>query len=282
MTLSMSVSELVLSEGLFVKLSRAVETAVLLLRTRTPLSVWRGMVGRMLATTGNRSQGEANYIADRAKALRLSQDWFSPSIPRWRKLFKRTGLDTEGSLQLLEIGSFEGNSSTFLLDTFGHSILTCVDTWGGLNKQEAVVYEKMRVEESFDLNTARYRDRLIKFKGTSEAFFAQIDVSKATYDLIYVDGSHYFDDVLIDAIRCFSMLKVGGLMIIDDYLWTGFKRMEANPIIAVNTFIRVKKRYLRVVEAGPQLMILKLASEDYAGFEAFTAGWTLDTPTKTP
>lgn len=255
------------------KLSRVIETIALLLRTQTPLSVWRGVVRRMLASTGNRSQDEANYIADRAKALRLSEDWFSPSIPRWRELFKRTGLDTEGRLQLLEIGSFEGNSSTFLLDTFGHSTLTCVDTWGGLNKHEAVMYEKRKVEESFDFNTARYRDRLIKFKGTSEAFFAQTDVSKETYDFIFVDGSHYFDDVLIDAVRCLSMLKVGGLMIFDDYLWTGFKRIEANPIIAINMFVRVKKKYLRIVEAGPQLIIVKRASEDYTGFEAFTAGW---------
>lgn len=227
----------------------------------------------MLTGTANGAKGEADDIAQRTKALRLSQDWFSPAIPRWRKLFKRIGIDTGAALQLLEIGSFEGNSSTFLLETFRHGTLTCVDTWGGLNSHEAAMYEKRKVEESFDLNTARYRDRLIKFKGTSGAFFAQTDVSKETYDFIFVDGSHYFDDVLVDAVRCFSMLKVGGVMVLDDYLWTGFKRIEANPIIAVNIFVRAKKKYLRVVEAGPQLIIVKRASEDYAGFEAFTAGW---------
>lgn len=253
------------------KLSTAIATVGLLLRTRTPLSVWRGLAARMM--TGGGGGSDAGYIAERTKALRLSEDWFSSSIPRWPGLFKRTGLDTAAPLQLLEIGSFEGNSSTYLLDTFQRGTLTCVDTWGGLNKQEAVMYEKRKVEESFDMNTAPYRDRLIKFKGTSGAFFAQADVARETYDFIYVDGSHYFDDVLVDGVRCFSMLKVGGVMIFDDYLWTGFKRMEANPIIAVNLFLRAKKKYLRVVEAGPQLVIVKLGSEDYTGFEAFTAGW---------
>lgn len=227
----------------------------------------------MLTSSWSVSQADADYIANRAGALRLSEDWFSPSIPRWRELFRRTGLDAGRQLQILEIGSFEGNSSTFLLDTFLHSTLTCVDTWGGLDEHEAIKYQTRKVEDSFDFNTARYRDRLIKFKGTSEAFFAQTDVSKETYDLIYVDGSHYFDDVLIDAVRCFSMLKVGGLMIFDDYLWTGFKRIEANPIIAINLFLKAKKKYLRVIEAGPQVIVVKRASEDHAGSEAFTAEW---------
>ena len=223
----------------------------------------------MVTSTENGDRREAAYIADRVRALRVSEDWFSPCIPRWREIFRRTGLDTKGRLQLLEIGSFEGNSSTFLLDTFGNSTLTCVDTWRGLDEHEAIKYETRKVEESFDFNTARYTDRLIKFKGTSEAFFAQADVSKEVYDFIYVDGSHYFDDVLIDALRCFSMLKVGGLMIFDDYLWSEFKRIEANPIIAINMFVRAKRKLLRVIDAGPQLVIVKLASEDHAGSEDF-------------
>lgn len=258
-----------LHEVPIVRLLRAIEVAALLLRTRTPLSVWRGVVGQALTSTKNGSQEGGAHFADRTKALRLSEDWFSSCIPKWLEIFQRTGLDTKGRLQLLEIGSFEGNSSTFLLETFGDSSLTCVDTWHGLDEHEAVKYQMRKVEESFDFNTAKYRDRLVKFKGTSEAFFAQTDVSKETYDFIYVDGSHYFDDVLIDAVRCFSMLKVGGLMILDDYLWTGFKRMEANPIIAINMFVRAKRKHLRVVEAGSQLIIVKRAREDHAGSEAF-------------
>ena len=36
------------------------------------------------------------------------------------------------------------------------------------------------------------------------------------YDLIYVDGSHQFEDVLIDFIFCHELLNIGGLILFDD------------------------------------------------------------------
>ena len=38
-------------------------------------------------------------------------------------------------------------------------------------------------------------------------------------DFIYVDGSHQAHDVLCDAILSFKLLRVGGIVCFDDYLW---------------------------------------------------------------
>jgi len=40
--------------------------------------------------------------------------------------------------------------------------------------------------------------------------------AKRRYDLIYVDGSHQFEDVLIDFVFCHEVLNIGGIILFDD------------------------------------------------------------------
>jgi predicted O-methyltransferase YrrM len=44
----------------------------------------------------------------------------------------------------------------------------------------------------------------------------QLIAQQRKYDLIYVDGSHQFEDVLIDFVFCHELLHVGGLILFDD------------------------------------------------------------------
>ncbi|HEU4712318.1 MAG TPA: class I SAM-dependent methyltransferase [Pyrinomonadaceae bacterium] len=44
----------------------------------------------------------------------------------------------------------------------------------------------------------------------------QMIVEQRRYDLIYVDGSHQFEDVLIDFVFCHELLNVGGMILFDD------------------------------------------------------------------
>ena len=56
------------------------------------------------------------------------------------------------------------------------------------------------------------------------------------FDVIYVDGSHFADDVLTDGINAWRLLKQGGIMIFDDLLWACYPRARANPAWAINRF----------------------------------------------
>ena len=52
-----------------------------------------------------------------------------------------------------------------------------------------------------------FQKRLVKFKGSS-ALWYQNNKDKINYfDLIYIDGSHYFKDVLYDAENCWKFLN---------------------------------------------------------------------------
>ena len=43
------------------------------------------------------------------------------------------------------------------------------------------------------------------------------------FDFIYIDGSHYYDDVLNDAVNSFNALKENSYILFDDYNWNFHK-----------------------------------------------------------
>jgi predicted O-methyltransferase YrrM len=127
------------------------------------------------------------------------------------------------------------------------------------------------VERRFDHNVAIAKKRasygavVKKLKKKSVTALAEIlSSNEPPFDLIYVDGSHQASDVLTDSIIAFQLLRVGGVMIFDDYLWC----MEAEgkqdtlnmPKAAIDSFINLFQRKLRVISELPiyQLYIEKL------------------------
>lgn len=199
-----------------------------------------------------------------ASSLRLSNDWFTDNIPHWLSAFDEVRLAERRELRALEIGSWEGLSSYFILHTFPNATLTCVDTWQGADEHKsgdaAAPHVLSSIESVFDDNLACFKDRLVKHKGPSFGFFQQYPAREA-YDLVYIDGSHHCDDVLVDAIKCFEMLKVGGLMIFDDYLWRYYPRPIDNPAAAIHFFLRLKQDSYRIVRLYYQLIIQKTAAD---------------------
>lgn len=69
----------------------------------------------------------------------------------------------------------------------------------------------------------------------------------------------YCDDVILDAVKCLEMLKVGGVMVFDDYLWRFYPKAVDNPAAAINLFLRLKQGSLRIIRAYYQIVIAKIA-----------------------
>jgi predicted O-methyltransferase YrrM len=185
----------------------------------------------------------------------FSQDWFSWNIPFW-EYHIRTEKNCENFRQILEIGSFEGMSSCYILQAFPHARLTCVDTWSGSDEHGGI--DRMRkTEANFDSNTSRYSGRLIKHRGTSRSFFGQTP-SVATYDLIYIDGSHRCEDVLFDGLCAYDLLKIGGTLIFDDYLWNFYPVISRNPANAINHFVKLMSSRMEVRLAYHQVILVKI------------------------
>ncbi len=132
--------------------------------------------------------------------------------------------------KILEIGSYEGASACYLIDNLDSSTgieLHCVDTWGGGIEHIEDGVDMEAVESRFDKNVAmalKGKEKnvsLIKHKEQSELVLSKLisDGQRSTFDFVYVDGSHQAPDVLVDAVLGFKLLRVGGTMAFDDYLW---------------------------------------------------------------
>ncbi len=186
----------------------------------------------------------------------FKHDWFTHNVPYWMEVFDRCGLRNR-RINALEIGSFEGLSACFLLRQLPLAKLTCVDAWAGSNEYPEFDHFDV-VEEAFDRNVAPWHGQITKYKGLSFRYFAALEESDR-YDFVYIDGSHHADDVIADAIRGFAHLKIGGVMILDDYLWRWYPRLNENPAIAINAFLRLIEGRYRLVMVYYQIALVKTA-----------------------
>jgi predicted O-methyltransferase YrrM len=196
------------------------------------------------------------------KHLTIDCDWFTDSIPAILRAVDIAGLKEREALNCLEIGSWQGVSAFFFLQRFKNARLTCVDTWQGSdehrNGDAASPHVLKTVEAVFDKNTSAFSGRVTKYKGTSLSFYLASN-ERERYDLIYVDGSHRSDDVILDAINCFRMLKDGGILIFDDYFWTYYEAELDNPASAINAFLRMKRDRVEILSFDYQLIVRKLS-----------------------
>jgi len=191
-----------------------------------------------------------------SQAYQFTTDWFSRFASIWRSLLSRYPPS-----RILEIGSYEGRCACFLIEECAQErpiTLHCVDTWtGGVEHDPAAM---AAVEERFDANleiargSARHPVDFHKHKAASRTALARLLAAEEEgFDLVYIDGSHQAPDVLTDAVLSFQLLKVGGLMIFDDYLWShegrGRQDFYNMPKPAVDAFINIFQRKMSVIGA---------------------------------
>ena len=204
-----------------------------------------------------------------SRGFKFSNGWFYGHIPRWEQLIPK-----ENPRKILEIGSYEGQSICYLIETLanGEALeIHCLDTWeGGIEHQEKGV-DMSLVEFNFDFNiklasSKKANLKIYKHKGFSDVLMPKMLVSgmKNYFDFIYIDGSHLAADVLSDAIIGFRLLKIGGLLCFDDYIMDFLPEMNRssyeNPKLAIDAFTNIYFRKIEIIpEVNYQLWIRKLS-----------------------
>jgi len=202
-------------------------------------------------------------------AYQFTNDWFGVYARQiWTDL-----LPQFRPVRVLEIGAFEGASTCFLIaEAPAHTIteLHCIDTWeGGIEHQEGG--ENMAaVEQRFvhNVNTALAQaGRAVQVqirKGYSDRGLSRLPADKGpgAFDFIYVDGSHQAPDVLCDAVLAFRLLRVGGVLAFDDYLW--HETTPPDPLrcpkVAIDAFVNIYVQKLQVLRTPMyQLYVQKLS-----------------------
>ena len=171
---------------------------------------------------------------------RTSTDYFSINAYYWDLIINKNFKE----FSYLEIGSWEGNSASYILKNFKTKKVFCVDVWDTNN--DSPKQEERNRFESFIFNLKKFKERFSFFKGTSDKFFKN---NNQKFDVIYIDGWHEANQVYKDINNSWDCLNVNGIIICDDYFYGDIKNNLVNnlPANAINKFLFENKNKLKVI-----------------------------------
>ncbi len=146
----------------------------------------------------------------------FTETWADDNIPFTAPLLRDFAAG-RARIDYLEIGAYEGRHLAFVDHLLpGKVAATVIDPWfdKALNPEE----KYHAIEPRFTRNAERLAlASLTVIKGFSTYELPKMLAAGAAFDLIYVDGSHTAWAVFVDLAFCAALLRVGGLMILDDY-----------------------------------------------------------------
>ena len=174
-------------------------------------------------------------------------------------------LNKESELHFLEIGCYEGKSTTWFIENYlknEKSSITCVDYWipySWVGKRDSE-FTLNGVKDRFEHNvkTTGKIDQVVIKNGLSNEMLFDSEVREKQYDLIFIDGNHTTKYVMEDSVLSWGLLKVGGIMVFDDYKWRLHDRETLRPKLAIDSFCKVYGDYLQIVYNGYRLAVKKM------------------------
>ena len=171
----------------------------------------------------------------------FTHDWFSANIP----LFQRFLAGLKGRpCRLLEIGALEGRSAIWMAENIATHRSSSVETIDA--------YENPKLRSNLAVANGKVTFHL----GLSAEVLRKLRFD--AYDFVYIDGCHWTINVLEDAVLAFRLLKHGGIMAFDDYLWDDPEwNTEGRPKEAVDAFLTIYSAKIEVLHREHQVWIRK-------------------------
>jgi hypothetical protein len=190
------------------------------------------------------SQGEWKRVYD---GSHFSAVFTAQYAPYWWGAFKQR----RGEIKdYLELGSWEGQSTVLAAWLFPQAQLTAVD-W----------FANPDADARFDHNTTPFSGRLEKIKGTTCDALSRFATERRRFDVIYIDADHQFDAVMMDTILSWQLLRMGGYLIWDDYLWDPPDAPMFRTRLAIDAWLASRAPFIEPIFAGYQVCIRKIAVE---------------------
>jgi predicted O-methyltransferase YrrM len=184
----------------------------------------------------------------------FTQNWFNNSEIK-KKLSKF--LNPNNINKILEIGSFEGQSSIFFADNYLNnkdSSLTCVDPFyeSGTKDGITTLFVTNKTKDKFinNINQSINKDKINFINTTSDYFFKQ---NKETYTFIYLDGCHNPDYLERDLENSINIIEKNGIIWIDDYLYHERDEHRCRPMEVIHKFLVKYKNRVKIIHKGYQL-----------------------------
>lgn len=196
-----------------------------------------------------------------------TQDWFSGHIETWVSLIP---LVHTPAPRVLEIGSWEGRSTVFLLENLckDGGDITCVDHFDLMTT--APGRERYaKISHNLSLTGKQYRI-IDQFSVPALMILLQEEMGAPMpgFDWIYVDGSHEADDTFLDGELAWRLAKENSIFIFDDYHWDVEPESSSHhPRRGIDAFLNLHDgEYERLSDASHGQVILRKKSVMRIGF----------------
>jgi predicted O-methyltransferase YrrM len=162
-------------------------------------------------------------------------------------------------IKFLEIGSFEGRSAVWFLDNV-------------LSEFSTMYIIEPRILENFVHNMKFHKERVYIINDLSQNILPKLVARNELFDFIYIDGMHNASHCLKDIIYSWDLLKVDGILLIDDYefnriSWTDYKYEEFEkykklkfvfPKVAIDSFLNIFRGQYDLIIDNYQIGVRKI------------------------
>ena len=160
-----------------------------------------------------------------------TRDDFTNNIPNWEIILVYLN-DTFGkNLNCLEVGSYEGRSASYLLDKFvGSNNLIAIDQFINPVIKDRY-FKNMSIHPKYN--------QLKTLVGLSFIEMAKLYEQQLQFDFVYIDAGKTAGDNIVNLILAERLLKVGGIIVVDDYNWDKFSDPRFCPKLGITSFMNI-------------------------------------------
>jgi hypothetical protein len=131
-----------------------------------------------------------------------------------------------GTKLVVELGSWLGKSTRFIADKAPGATVVAVDTWAGSKEHHLMADCKPLLPVLYDTflkNCWEYRQRILPLRTTSAHGLEILYHHAVDPDVIYIDASHEYPDVLGDVQRSLAFFPKA-VLCGDDWKWEGVRK----------------------------------------------------------
>ena len=151
---------------------------------------------------------------------KFTLDMFTQHIPHWLETFKIANIDFNEPLDVLEVGAYEGRSTCWISDNMLLNInsrMEIVDTFQDWVEHPGAEPDRLYKQFAQNIAISKNTEKIKVCAGDSRVYLPILIKENRKYDFIYIDGNHATENVIIDGVCAFHLLKENGVIIFDDY-----------------------------------------------------------------
>lgn len=167
----------------------------------------------------------------------VKPDHFSNNIGRLTSVAKPYFAKYK-EVSILDIAPEEGRSSLWFLSNFPNATITVISP---------------KMNKNLEANLSNYKDRTTILYGTLSETLKKINKQ---FDFVYIDIGPDSRFTLEAAVLAFDLMRPKAMMVFDDYT-TDHLHTHVCPKPAIDAFADNYSRYIKVVHASWQFMLIK-------------------------